>query len=314
MERSPISCSALLIALASLLLPAAMLAGVTTTVEKPALPARDWGAVDDYIIQLQRARPDRLGETAYDLIIADIALSGSRRQRIDDLRRSEGGPRLVVAYMSIGQAANFQYYWRREWSDALPDWIGEPDGFWAGDFWVQYWRPEWQAIILTGPDAYLDRIIDLGFDGVLLDRVDAATYYEERGRETAYREMADFVMAIAGHARARSPGFGIFTVNGEDIGLRFPEYLNAVTGILVEDLYYGYPRDHEPSPPDWTAEREAMLDQWVDAGKLVLTVDYTRRPAQIDDAYARAEARGYVPYCADRGLSRLLIHEGHEPD
>lgn len=276
---------------------------------------RDWVVVDDYIIQLQRPRADRLGQTAYDLVISDISLSGNSPDQIETLRTSEGGPKLVVAYMSIGQAANFQYYWQSEWDDEnRPDWIDAPDGVWAGDFWVQYWAPAWQAIILTGEDAYIDRIIDMGFDGVLLDRVDAATYYEEQGRDTAYREMADFVMAIADHARERSPGFGVFTINGEDIGLRYPEYLDVVTGILVEDLYYGYPRDHEPSPADWTAFRENMLDQWVTAGKLVLTVDYTLRAEQIDAAYTHSAARGYIPYCSDRGLSRLLIHTGHEPD
>jgi endo-alpha-1,4-polygalactosaminidase (GH114 family) len=38
------------------------------------------------------------------------------------------------------------------------------------------------------------------------------------------------------------------------------------------------------------------LDQWVAAGKLVLTIDYSRLPEQIDDAYSRARARGYVPF------------------
>ncbi len=278
-------------------------------------PTRDWAAINDYIIQLQRARANRLGGTAYDLVISDISLSGSSRAVIDDLRDSAGGPKLVVAYMSIGQAATFQYYWRPEWKEGnWPDWVGEADPVWAGDVWVNYWDAAWQEIILTGPDAYLDRIIDLGFDGVLLDRVDAATYFHEQGRATAYQEMADFVMAIAEHARQRSPDFGVFTINGEDIGLQFPDYLEAVTGILVEDLYYGYPRDHAASPPDWTAEREVMLDQWVTAEKIVLTVDYTLYPDQIDDAYARSSARGHIPYCAERGLSRMLIHAGHEPD
>jgi endo-alpha-1,4-polygalactosaminidase (GH114 family) len=87
-----------------------------------------------------------------------------------------------------------------------------------------------------------------------------------------------------------------------------------VTGIGVEDLYYGYPRDHEPSPPEWTAQREAILDQWVAAGKLVLTIDYTARPEQIADAYFRAYARGYIPYVTDRSLGRLRINPGFEPD
>lgn len=285
----------------------------------PAVTGRNWTAVDDYIVQLQRARANRLAPTAYDLVISDIALAGGSSDTLDALRDSEGGPKLVVAYMSIGQAAQFQYYWQPGWSHengTWPEWADNFDGFWAGDVWVQYWHPGWQDIIVSGPDAYIDRIIDAGFDGVLLDRVDAAVYYEQAGRETAYQEMIDFVLSIAAHARERSPEFGIFTINGEDIPLRYPDlgYMDAVTGILVESLYYGYPTDHRAAPADWTALREADLDQWVEAGKLVLTVDYTRFQDQIDDAYARSAARGYIPYVSDRGLSRLFVYEGHEPD
>lgn len=281
-------------------------------------PERDWAAVNDYIIQLQRARVDRLAPTAYDLVIADIALAGSSRDNIQRLKQSEGGDKLVVAYMSIGQAATFQYYWQPDWSmtGTRPEWADSPDGTWAGDIWVHYWDPRWQSIIIDGEDSYLDRIIDLGFDGVLLDRVDAATFYEAQGRETAYAEMIDFVEAIAAHARERSPGFGVFTINGEDIPFRDPteHYLDTVTGILVESLYYGYPRDHEASPADWTAIREADLDRWVDAGKLVLTVNYSRVPEHITDSYQRSRERGYVPYVSDRGLSRLFLFDGFEPD
>ena len=50
------------------------------------------------------------------------------------------------------------------------------------------------------------------------------------------------------------------------------------------------------------------------AGKLVLTIDYTARTEQIADAYARAYAHGYIPYIADRSLGRLRINPGFEPD
>ncbi len=302
-----------------LLLALLLLSSTAAAQDSSTAPVRQWDVVNDYIIQLQRPRAARLGATAYDLIIADISLAGSRRETIEGLQNSEGGPKLVVAYMSIGQAANFQYYWQPEWkrgSDDWPEWADAPDGTWGGDLWVHYWDPGWQGIILSGDDAYIDRIIDLGFDGVLLDRVDAATYYELLGRETAYAEMAEFVTAIADHARQRSPGFGVFTINGEDIPFPVPErsYMETVTGILVEDLYYGYPRDHAASPSDWTVARERDLDRWVAANKLVLTVDYTLVPEQIDDAYQRSSARGYIPFAAERSLGRLLIHKGHEPD
>jgi hypothetical protein len=46
----------------------------------------------------------------------------------------------------------------------------------------------------------------------------------------------------------------------------------------------------------------------------VLTIDYSRIPEQIDDAYARSQARGYVPFVTVRSLGLLIINEGYEPD
>ena len=277
-------------------------------------PTPDWLSVNDFLYQLQRADPERIGETAYDLVIIQMGAAGGSREVIENLKHSPGGEKIVLCYMSIGQAEDYRFYWQPEWSENPPDWLAEPDPDWSGDYWVRFWDPEWQAIIYGSPESYLDRILELGFDGVYLDRVDAYEYWEERGRETAAREMADFVIAIADYARQRHPGFGVFPQNAEELGVMFPDYLETVTGIGVEDLYYGYPRDHQPSPPEWTAAREAILDQWVAAGKLVLTIDYTRVPEQIDDAYARAQARGYVPFVTVRSLGLLIINEGHEPD
>jgi cysteinyl-tRNA synthetase, unknown class len=279
-----------------------------------AEPGPDWPAVDDFLYQLQRARPDRIGETAFDLVVVSIAAAGNSPKVIPVLKSSPGGDKIILCYMSIGQTENYRFYWNPDWPKNPPAWMEEPDPVWAGDFWVRYWDPDWQRIIFGTADSYLDRIIALGFDGVYLDRVDAYQYFEEKGRDTAAREMADFVIALTDYARERHPGFGVFPQNAEELGIRFPDYLEAVTGIGVEDLYYGYPRDHEASPPDWTAEREAVLDQWVKAGKLVLVIDYTRIPEQIDDAYARGRSHGYVSYVTVRSLGQLIVNEGHEPD
>jgi cysteinyl-tRNA synthetase len=278
-------------------------------------PTPDWLTVDDFLYQLQRARPERIGETAYDLLIVQYGVAGGSPAVIESLKHSPGGEKIILCYMSIGQAEDYRFYWQPEWRGDPPAWLDDHDPDWSGDYWVRYWDPEWQAIIYGSPESYLDRILELGFDGVYLDRVDTYQYYEEReGRETAAQDMVDFVIGLAEYARERHPGFGVFPQNAEELGVQFSEYLEAVDGIGTESLYYGYPRDHEPSPPDWTAEREAILDQWVAAGKLVLTTDYTRRPEQVDDAYARAQARGYVPFVTVRSLGLLIINEGHEPD
>jgi cysteinyl-tRNA synthetase len=271
----------------------------------PAIPQEpDWAEVNNFLYQLQHADPDRIGETAFDLAVVTLATAGSSPDVIPALKDSPGGPKIILCYMSIGQSETYRWYWQPEWNENPPAWLDVPDGVWAGDHWVRYWDPDWQAIIYGSPDSYLDQILALGFDGVYLDRVDAYWYYQGQGRETAAQEMADFILDFTEYARRKHPGFGVFP----------QKFMDAMTGIGVEDLYYGYPRDHEPSPAKWTAEREVILDQWVANGKLVLTIDYTARPEQIADAYYRSYSHGYIPYVTDRSLGRLRINPGFEPD
>jgi cysteinyl-tRNA synthetase len=277
-------------------------------------PPEEPVVVNDFLYQLQHADPQRIGATAFDLVVVTLSTAGSSSDVIPALKDSPGGPKIILCYMSIGQSETYRWYWKPEWIQNPPEWLDVPDGVWAGDHWVHYWDPEWQRIIYGAPDSYLDQIIALGFDGVYLDRVDAYWYYQDQGRDTAAQEMVDFILAFTAYARKKHPGFKVFPQNAEELGVRFPEFMNAMTGIGVEDLYYGYPRDHEASPAEWTAEREAILDQWAAAGKLVLTIDYTARPEQIEDAYFRSHARGYIPYVTDRSLGRLRINPGFEPD
>ncbi len=281
-----------------------------------AQPAKspDWDSVQSFLYQLQHADPDRIGDSGFDLVVVTLSTTGNSPDVIPALKNSPGGPKIVLCYMSIGQSENYRWYWQLEWEKNPPPWLDVPDGVWAGDHWVHYWDPEWQRIIYGTPESYLDQILALGFDGVYLDRVDAYWYYQEQGRETAAREMVTFILDFTEYARKKHPGFSVFTQNAEELGVLFPDFMEAMTGIGVEDLYYGYPRDHEPSPSDWTAEREAILDQWMAAGKLVLTIDYTARPEQIADAYFRSHAHGYIPYVTDRSLGRLRINPGFEPD
>jgi cysteinyl-tRNA synthetase len=277
-------------------------------------PEPDWLGAQDFLYQLQRARPDRIGETAFDLVVVSLSATGNSSAVIPALKDSPGGPKIVLCYMSIGQAESYRWYYQPEWGQNPPEWMDETDPVW-GDRWVHYWHPEWQSIIYGSPESYLDKIIELGIDGVYLDRVDAYWYYqEEQGRETAAQEMVDFILDFTEYARKKVTGFGVFPQNAEELGIQFPKFMDAMTGIGVEDLYYGYPQEHQASPVGWTAEREAILDQWVDAGKLVLTIDYSGKAEQIADAYSRSHGRGYVPYVTDRSLGRMRINPGFEPD
>ena len=90
--------------------------------------------------------------------------------------------------------------------------------------------------------------------------------------------------------------------------------MNTIDGIGQEDIYYGYEADGEATDPALTLELEQHQDYIGDAGKLVLTIDYTSQAAQVGQAYARAQAKRYVPFATVLGLDRLVINPGYEPD
>lgn len=80
--------------------------------------------------------------------------------------------------MSIGEAEDYRYYWDESWTVGSPSWLKEENPEWEGNYKVEYWDTNWQAIILGSENAYLDKIIDAGFDGVYLDIIEAFEYFE----------------------------------------------------------------------------------------------------------------------------------------
>jgi cysteinyl-tRNA synthetase len=123
-----------------------------------------------------------LSETDYDLLIIDYFFEDEEYSvsEINTLKlKNNGGRRLVVSYMSIGEAEDYRYYWHSDWENHPPSWLAGENPEWEGNYKVRYWKQEWKNIIYGSDDSYLGRIISKGFDGVYLDIIDAFEYFEE---------------------------------------------------------------------------------------------------------------------------------------
>ena len=125
---------------------------------------------------------DALAATNYDLLIVDLYY-GDRPLTPEETARlkhkANGGRRLVLSYMSVGEAADYRPYWKKEWASERPHWLAEPNPEWPGSYKARYWSREWHDILYGREDAYLDRIIAAGFDGAFLDVMDAWQYFKE---------------------------------------------------------------------------------------------------------------------------------------
>lgn len=123
-----------------------------------------------------------VSNTNYDIIITDLFFndgSSFTSTEIASLKsKANGGTRLVICYLSIGEAEDYRYYWQNEWSIQTTDWLEKENPDWQGNYKVQYWNPEWQKIIYGNDNSYLKKILDASFDGVYLDIIDAYEYFE----------------------------------------------------------------------------------------------------------------------------------------
>lgn len=122
-----------------------------------------------------------LQNTDYDAIILDLFFNEESLTASDILSlktKKNGGNRLIICYMSIGEAENYRFYWQSEWKNTPPIWLDKENPAWKGNYKVRYWIPEWKSVIMGNSEAYLDRILAAEFDGVYLDIIDAFDYFE----------------------------------------------------------------------------------------------------------------------------------------
>ena len=123
-----------------------------------------------------------LAATNYDILIIDAFYNDHllTKAEVQSLKvKSNGGTRLVIAYMSIGEAEDYRYYWNGGWKTGSPAWLLDENPDWPGNYKVQYWNKDWQQIIYAGSDSYLNKLLTSGFDGAYLDLVDAFEYFEK---------------------------------------------------------------------------------------------------------------------------------------
>lgn len=259
----------------------------------------------------------------HDLLVVDATtgLTADRHftaQEVARLRtKPDGSRRLVVSYLSIGEAEDYrpEYFSREYLEEDAPDWLMGENPRWKGNRLIRFCSEGWQRTILGDDDGRtlynatepspLNRLIELGFDGVYLDRVDAYSEVAEQcpqARETMIR----FVERLAAHARRFKPGFLVILQNAEEL-LADARMVRTIDAAAKEDLFYGQDHTEAANPARTVAESIANLRRAKAAGRPVLVVDYVSDKAKVADVTAKAAAQGFIAYIAPRDLGSLRM-------
>ncbi|WP_286830712.1 MULTISPECIES: MJ1477/TM1410 family putative glycoside hydrolase [Kordiimonas] len=251
--------------------------------------------VDSWLYHLgdtDAARLVEIGDSSADMVVIEFANYADEETPYTeaDLEVMRGDDdKLIVSYLSIGEAEDYRFYWDDADFIAIRDSIIDNENpEWVGNFKVRYWMDKWQQVIFD----YVERIIDGGFEGVYLDIIDGYEYWEELepNADVDYRqEMADFVAAIRAHAEAYLADvepdrtFVVIGQNGEEL-LENSTYLNAIDGVGKEDLQFYYENtnqsDFSVQDADSVAYSLALLTLAENAGKEVFLVEYLNSTRQ----------------------------------
>jgi cysteinyl-tRNA synthetase, unknown class len=270
-----------------------------STMHRPLALAKSWH------YQLDHIDIEALASDSADLLVIDYAKQEGKipltPQDVARVKiRPDGRPRLVVAYLSVGESEEYRYYWDAAWKSSPPDWLGEENCAWPKAHRVRYWTSGWKDINFRRSDSYLRRIIDAGFDGVYLDRVDIFETFEKE-RPTARSEMITHVSDLAATARRIKPGFLVIPQNAEAL-LSDPAYRLMIDGLGKESLLHGGVETgvrNAAGDIRWSAD---LLKRLQYEGKPVFVVEYLLNAKHINQTAWELRRRGLVPAFETRAL------------
>lgn len=280
---------------------------------------RSWG------IQLQELSVSPAREAPFDMLVVDGTTGATDgtpigKEDVANLKgKPGGGQRLLISYLSIGEAEDYRkdYFNAEYMTEDAPDWLLSENERWKGNRRIRFCEEGWQRTILgddDGRNVYnsvepspLYRLIEAGFDGVYLDRVDVYSEVEKQCPDAA-RKMVAFVARLAAHARKKNPNFIVILQNAEEL-LQHTDMVTSIDAVAKEDLFYGANHDESPNGAAMVRDTVNNLVLARDAGKPVFVLDYLADPAKRAADRAKIEAERFLPYFGPRKLDRLWLQE-----
>ncbi len=137
----------------------------------PMTKGDKFGSREDWLTNLTK--------TNYDAVVIDVGWRGVDLFNKADIARLKyknlGGPRLVLAEMPMGRAFDWRWYWQKGWVAGTPPFLFAVDKSEPGAFVIDPLSPQWLEIL----GKYIAGLMDLGFDGVMMDDIDTYLWFED---------------------------------------------------------------------------------------------------------------------------------------
>jgi cysteinyl-tRNA synthetase len=282
---------------------------------------------------------DDIVASDYDMIVIEPIFTEKENENYDiksavgKIKNSAGSNvknKLVIAYIDIGQAEDFRYYWKEGWKVGDPVFIaGEDPDLWEGCFPVAFWDKEWQDIWfkgVNGYDAQLKRIVDAGFDGVYLDWVEAYSdnsviqIAEDEGKDSV-EEIKKFIEKIKDYGIISDPDFVVIAQNAAELA-QYDDYVAIIDAIAQEQTWFdgsavGEPEGDCPLPATDADIETKEYEESLSEGCLKMYVELPESTLHVSsEEYINnlkiAKNKGVVIFTVDYALKEENIKQVYE--
>jgi len=268
-----------------------------TIVAPPTIPIKDPEPLapgeerTGFHYQLQDVTFSNLKTVNTKYFIVDIDDASLSREELKALQDQE---KIILSYLSIGEAEDYRSYWQSNWKPGNPSFIDQVNPDWEGNYKVKYWDPVWQQMMVN----QINKIARAGYDGAYLDIVDAYYYFEQRGQKDSAEDMIDFIQKLRFAGRQVNQKFLIVPQNAVDL-YDYTKYKAVIDGFGKEDTWFN---DDNVQSSDETKYVLKFLKRARGDGKFVLAIDYPTSNNNICEFYRECRRLQFECTVSNRDL------------
>ena len=257
----------------------------------------------------------KISSSQSSLWVIDYSKDGTTSKKFskNEIRRMKGVNNVMISYFCLGEAEEVRYYWDKMDKSV----IIKPNPHFPDNHIVKFWEDSWQQILVkdtpTFGKSYLNRIIELGFDGVYLDTVDDFEIYTDPvERKLRAKQMAELVRKISIAANKVKPGFKIILQNATsfiyELDNPYDELFAYTHAFGIESLFYrGSNYENNPLNPDkWVMDEVRILKNKYN--QKIFNVEYIMGTPENHKEYKSLAAKeGLIPLISTRELDGEII-------
>jgi len=215
----------------------------------------------------------------------------------------------VLGYLSLGEMENFRPYFSDVQKQGL---LVSKNPNWKDSYYVDIRDPRWAARMI---EDIIPRILEQGFDGILMDTLDSALFLETQNPKK-YGGMKKAATQLVRSIRLHYPNISLAMNRAYPI---LPEVEHLLDYELAESVYGDYDfinQTYSPTPGA-QAKRQVEMLQRAQArrpGLTILTLDYWNPSDHrgIQRLYDKQRANGFQAYVGTINLDQIVLRGSTE--